>query len=120
MTVEELDQFKYNCKGNRYSNLRAGMFHLKVSDIKHIFCSKSNRRWSLVYPNNIVLLPTPPQRTATGGEAGRESKQQDGRIEYGSVALTAYLKAAQEQVVGGRLMFTKACWAASSWTSKRW
>ena len=29
---------------------------------------------------------------------------EDGRIEYGSVALATYLKAAQEQVVGGRLM----------------
>lgn len=29
---------------------------------------------------------------------------EDGCIEYGSVALAAYLKAAQEQVVGGRLM----------------
>jgi hypothetical chaperone protein len=30
--------------------------------------------------------------------------QEDGRIEYGSVALATYLKAAQEQVMGGRLM----------------
>ncbi len=30
--------------------------------------------------------------------------QEDERIEYGSVALAAYLKAAQEQVMGGRLM----------------
>lgn len=30
--------------------------------------------------------------------------QEDGRVEYGSVALATYLKAAQEQVMGGRLM----------------